>query len=161
MPDKPDPPRRDNDLLSSALKLIRRSRGLTALEVARRMRMALRTYERFEAGDSRLNVDYIHRFAVATDSDPYAIIMAVAVGSPEFARRCADNKLVTTPTVGMQRFDQILGDRIQSLEARAIIDAVCAMFDRLMIDSVDQQRAALWLEKGVSDLSSIRPKPGR
>ena len=52
-------------------------------------------------------------------------------------------------------------DRIQSLEARAIIDAVCAMFDRLLIDSVDQQRAALWLEKGVSDLSSIRPKPGR
>ncbi|MBB5740792.1 MULTISPECIES: helix-turn-helix domain-containing protein [Brevundimonas] len=161
MPDKPDPPRRDNDLLSLALKLIRRHRGLTALEMAQKMQMPLRTYERFEAGGSRLNIDYVHRFAAATDSDPYAIIMAVAIGSPELALRCADNKLVTTLTVGAQRFDQILGDRIQALEARAIIDAVCTMFDQLLIDSADQQRAAQWLERGVSDLSSIRPKPGR
>lgn len=153
--------RRDGDLLSEALKLVRRHRGLTAPQVASAMRMALRTYERFEAGGSRLNVDYIHRFAVATNSDPYAIIMAVAVGSPELARRCADNKLVTTLTIGAQRLDHLIGDRMQFLEARAIIVAVCAMFDQLVAHSDEQQLATRWLNTGEADLLTARPKPGR
>lgn len=153
--------RRDGDLLSEALKLVRRHRGLTAPQVASAMRMALRTYERFEAGGSRLNVDYIHRFAVATNSDPYAIIMAVAVGSPELARRCADNKLVTTLTIGAQRLDHLIGDRMQFLEARAIIVAVCAMFDQLVAHSDEQQLATRWLRTGEADLLTARPKPGR
>lgn len=153
--------RRDGDLLSEALKLVRRHRGLTAPQVASAMRMALRTYERFEAGGSRLNVDYIHRFAVATNSDPYAIIMAVAVGSPELARRCADNKLVTTLTIGAQRLDHLIGDRMQFLEARAIIVAVCAMFDQLVAHSDEQQLASRWLKTGEADLLTARPKPGR
>ena len=153
--------RRDGDLLSEALKLVRRHRGLTAPQVASAMRMALRTYERFEAGGSRLNVDYIHRFAVATNSDPYAIIMAVAVGSPHLARRCADNKLVTTLTIGAQRLDHLIGDRMQFLEARAIIVAVCAMFDQLVAHSDEQQLATRWLKTGEADLLTARPKPGR
>ena len=153
--------RRDGDLPAEALKLVRRHRGLTAPQVASAMRMALRTYERFEAGGSRLNVDYIHRFAVATNSDPYAIIMAVAVGSPELARRCADNKLVTTLTIGAQRLDHLIGDRMQFLEARAIIVAVCAMFDQLVAHSDEQQLATRWLKTGEADLLTARPKPGR
>lgn len=153
--------RRDGDLLSEALKLVRRHRGLTAPQVASAMRMALRTYERFEAGGSRLNVDYIHRFAVATNSDPYAIIMAVAIGSPELARRCADNKLITTLTIGAQRLDHLIGDRMQFLEARAIIVAVCAMFDQLVAHSDEQQLASRWLKTGEADLLTARPKPGR
>lgn len=153
--------RRDGDLLSEALKLVRRHRGLTAPQVALAMRMALRTYERFEAGGSRLNLDYIHRFAVATNSDPHAVIMAVAVGSPELARRCADNKLVTTLTIGAQRLDHLIGDRMQSIEARAIIVAVCAMFDQLVAHSDEQELALRWLKAGEADLLTARPKPGR
>ena len=153
--------RRDGDLLSEALKLVRRHRGLTAPQVASAMRMALRTYERFEAGGSRLNVDYIHRFAAATNSDPHAVIMAVAVGSPELARRCADNKLVTTLTIGAQRLDHLIGDRMQSLEARAIIVAVCAMFDQLVAHSDEQELALRWLKTGEADLLTARLNPGR
>ena len=153
--------RRDGDLLSEALKLVRRHRGMTAPQVAASMRMALRTYERFEAGDSRLNVDYIHRFAGATNSDPYAIIMAVTVGSPELARRCADNKLITTLTIGAQRLDHLLGEQMQSLEARAIIVAVCGMFDQLVTHSDEQQIASRWLKTGEADLRAVRPRPGR
>ena len=153
--------RRDGDLLSEALKLVRRHRGMTAPQVASAMRMALRTYERFESGGSRLNVDYIHRFAAATNSDPYAIIMAVAVGSPELARRCADNKLITTLTIGAQRLDHLLGDQMQALEARAIIVAVCGMFDQLVSHSDEQQLASRWLKTGESDLLTVRPRPGR
>ncbi|MDP3406304.1 MAG: XRE family transcriptional regulator [Brevundimonas sp.] len=134
---------------------------MTAADVASAMRMALRTYERFEAGGSRLNIDYVHRFANATDSDPYAIILAVAIGSPELARRCADNKLVTTLVIGARRFDQAMGDRIHQLEARSVILSVCAMFDELATHSDEQQQADQWLKRGVSDLSSVRPKPGR
>ncbi|MBI2260825.1 MAG: helix-turn-helix transcriptional regulator [Caulobacterales bacterium] len=153
--------RRDNDLLSQALKLVRRHRGMTAAEVARAMHMALRTYERFEAGGSRLNIDYVHRFALATNSDPYAIIMAVAIASPELAPRCADNKLITILTVGSQRFDHLLGDRIHHLEGRAVIAAVCDMFDELVAHSDEQELATRWLMRGAADLSSTRPKPGR
>lgn len=154
-------PRRDSVLLSQSLKLIRRHRRMTAADVARAMATPLRTYERFEAGEGRLNIDYIHRFAAATDSDPYAILMAVAIGSPELARRCADNKLVTTLTIGAQRFDRALGDRIQGLEARTVIDAVCTLYDDLAGECGDQLRAARWLEAGMSDLSATRPRPGR
>lgn len=153
--------RRDGDLLSQALKLVRRHRSMTAGEVAQAMRMPVRTYERFEAGDSRLNIDYIHRFAVATNSDPYAIILAVAVGSPELAWRCADNKFITTLTIGAKRFDLALGDRIQTLEARDVIAAAMTMFDQLQEHSEAQDKAARWLDEGTADLSATRPKPGR
>lgn len=152
---------RDGDILSQALKLVRRYRSMTTLEVATAMRMPVRTYERFEAGDSRLNIDYIHRFAIATDSDPYAIIMAVAVGSPELAWRCADNKLITTITVGVKRFDMALGDRLQTLEARDVIAAVMAMVHQLTAQSQAQDAATKWLEEGTEDLRASRPKPGR
>jgi transcriptional regulator with XRE-family HTH domain len=155
------PSRRDSDLLSSALKSIRRLRGMSKPEIAERMRMALRTYERFEAGSGRLNIDYIHRFAVATDSDPHAIIMAVASGSPDLARHCADNKMITTLIVGTQRFDEALGDRIQKLEARAVIAALSTMFETLQLHIESQARAEAWLERAKQDLSEKRPKPGR
>ncbi|MBB1180377.1 helix-turn-helix domain-containing protein [Brevundimonas aurantiaca] len=154
-------PQRDNDVLSQALKLVRRHRGMTAAAVARAMRMALRTYQRFEAGGRSLNLDYIHRFAVATRSDPQAIIMAVAIGSPDLAWRCADNKLITALTIGGQRFNALLGDDIAGLEARPIILAVCAMYDALLAESDRQQAAARWLENGVTDLAQVRPAPGR
>ena len=76
-------PQRDSDVLSQALKLVRRHRRMTRAVVAQGMQMALRTYDRFEAGGRSLNLDYIHRFAAATRSDPHAIVMAVAVGSPD------------------------------------------------------------------------------
>ena len=154
-------PKRDTDVLSKALKMVRRHRGMTAAAVATAMRIPLRTYERFEAGGSRLNIDYVHRFAAATNSDPHAIILGVLIGSPELARRSADNKLVTTLAIGGQRLNNMLGDGIAHLDARAIIVAVCTMYDDLLAESDRQQIAARWLEKGVTDLSRARPKPGR
>lgn len=153
--------RRDGDLLSQALKFVRRLRGLTAVEVAAAMRMPVRTYERFEAGEGRFNIDYVHRFAAATESDPHAITMAVDVGSPDLAWRCADNKLVTVMTIGTQRFNAASGDLIQTLEARDIISAVNAMFEQLRQQAETRAEAARWLEDGTADLSATRPKPGR
>ena len=48
----PDLPR-DGELLSAAVKAVRKHRGMTTAEVASAMNMALRTYERFESGATR------------------------------------------------------------------------------------------------------------
>ena len=73
---------RDGAVLSQALSAIRKDRGLTLRETARAMHMATRTYQRFEAGDTKVNLDHIHRFAQATRSDPSAIFMAISIASP-------------------------------------------------------------------------------
>lgn len=154
-------PQRDSNVLSQALKMVRRLRGMTATAVARQMQMPLRTYERFEAGGDRLNLNYIRRFAAATNSDANAIVMAVLVGSPALARRSADNKLVTTVTIGGGRFNALLGDDIARLDARAIILAVCAMYDDLIAEHDRQQLAVRWLEQGARELPQTPLGGGR
>ena len=156
----PEPPR-DGELLSAAVKAVRKHRGMATTEVARAMNMALRTYERFESGATRLNLDHIHRFAAATNSDPYALILSVVIGSSELARRCADNKMATILTVAIQRFDQAIQDRLMDLDARTLITAITGMFDTLLDGDETSEQAQAWLQTGAAELLSKRPKPGR
>lgn len=156
----PDLPR-DGALLSAAVKAVRKHRGMTTAEVADAMNMALRTYERFEAGATRLNLDHIHRFAAATNSDPYALILSVVIGSSELARRCADNKMATILTVAIQRFDQTIQDRLMDLDARTLITAITGMFDTLLDGDETSDQAQAWLQTGAAELFAKRPKPGR
>ena len=149
---------RDGELLSAAVKAVRKHRGMTTAEVASAMNMALRTYERFESGATRLNLDHIHRFAAATNSDPYALILSVVIGS---ARRCADNKMATILTVAIQRFDQAIQDRLMDLDARTLITAITGMFDTLLDGDETSEQAQAWLQTGAAELLSKRPKPGR
>lgn len=154
--------RRDGVLLSAALKAVRRHRGLQTREVARAMNMPIRTYEHFEGGHGRINLDYVHRFCGVTDSDPSAVLAAVAIGSPEFARRCADNKMMMILTIALQEFDQSMGERIRNLEARELIAAFSAVFAKLEEDSRGREQAtAAWFEAGVGRLRRKRPRPGR
>jgi transcriptional regulator with XRE-family HTH domain len=117
--------------LPQVLKAIRRRRGLRAAEVAQRMAMAPRSYERFESGRSTLNVARIHQFAKAVDADAYAILIALEIGSPAFALRCVDNKAMTIMIIALQEFDALAGDDIARLEPRALIAAFGQLFDGL------------------------------
>jgi transcriptional regulator with XRE-family HTH domain len=158
----PSEQRRDGQLLSAALKGVRKHRSMKAADVALAMNMPVRTYEHFEGGHGRLNLDYLHRFCAATDSDPGALLAAVAIGSPEFARRCADNKLMMILTIALQEFDRAMGDRTRQLEARELIAAFGALFDKLESDSRGREEAASeWLQAGTQRLREKRPKPGR
>ncbi len=58
-----DPAERQSqsETLSSALRLIRAHRRMKSAEVAEAMGMALRSYEHFEAGGGRINLERIHR----------------------------------------------------------------------------------------------------
>lgn len=161
MRDAPPAPTHDGAILSAAIKAVRKHRGLSVGEVAAAMHMPVRTYERFEAGATRFNLDHVHRFAAAARCDPQAICLAVATGSPELARRCADNQLGTILTIALQQFDERLGDRIQSIDARRLVAAVVDMFETLAAEQEAGDPARDWLEAGVDGLRARRPRPGR
>lgn len=110
---------------------------------------------------TRLNLDYIHRFAAATQSDAQAILMAVAIGSPEHARRCAENQMGSIYTIGLEQFDHLLGDDIRNLDSRSIIAAIVRMFEELAKALREGDPARDWIEKGSANLRAKRPKPGR
>lgn len=153
---------RDGQVLSESLKRIRRLRNLSAVQVSGAMSISLRTYQDFEAGRGRLNEDYVHRFAAATNSDPHAILHAVRIGSPQLAVWCADNKFLTIFEIEMQRFEGRMGERIRSLEPRELIVAISAMFQALEAETRDRDAdAQSWLEAGQKALSRRRPKPGQ
>lgn len=137
-----------NALLSQSLRLIRSHRRLRAADIAQRMNMALRSYEHFESGAGRLNVEKIHRFAEVTNSDPHAILVAISLGSPQFALRCADNKLATILVVGLQEFDEEVGDAIADLDARTIINTFTRSLRDLAAQSVRRDvEAEAWLSE--------------
>ena len=124
--------------------------------------MALRSYEHFEAGGGRINIERIHRFAEVTDSDPHAILASLALGSPAFALRCADNKLATILAVVLQEFDEDAGDSIAELESLTIINTFTKALKELAAQSVRRESAAdAWLEERRRKLvSPVGDDPG-
>jgi len=142
-----------NETLAASLRLIRTQRRMKTIEVARAMGMALRSYEHFEAGGGKVNLERIHRFAEVTKSDPYAIIAALALGSPAFALRCADNKLMTILMVALHELDEDAGDAIADLDALPIINAFTKTMKDLAAQSVRRDDAAnVWLQERLERL---------
>lgn len=155
-----DVPVPESNTLTTALRAIRRRRGMRARDVALTMGLPLRTYQYFESGRSQLDWDRIKAFAIATDSDPHGILTAVTIGSPEFAVRCMDNKLASVMVAAARRFDARLGDRLSSFEVGRLIAAFRKLFDELETDLVAREaEAADWLHavdprgsRGATDL---------
>lgn len=146
-------PRSQSEILGAALRLIRLHRRMRPADVATRMGIAKRTYEHFEAGKGGINLERIHRFADATDSDPYAIIDCMALGSPEFAVRCADNKAMIAWRVVTQEFNAEVGDAIMELETASLINAFTKTLKDLGMQAVRRDDAAkAWLEERLGKL---------
>jgi len=118
-------------LLSVILKSLRRRRGLLSREVARRMRMAPRSYQLFEAGGGRLNLDHLQRFAEATDTDAWAILASLAFRTPGFALLCADNKLMTAAMESVRDFHRDWSSDIAKLDPRLVMHELDAAWRRL------------------------------
>lgn len=154
-------PQAPNVTLSAALRLIRAHRRQKSGEVAKAMNMASRSYEHFEAGGGKINFERIHQFAEATDSDAHAIVAALALSSPRFALRCADNKLMTIVMVAIQEFDQEVGDAIADLDGLTIINAFTATLKDLAVQSKNRDSSAEeWLEGKLVSLASTGKKNG-
>lgn len=105
------------------MRLIRKARRLRAADVAREMQMPLRSYEYLESGKGNVSFERIMRFARATDSDGWAILASAPLGSPDFALRSADNKLMTILMITMKELDDDLGDDIVFLQPGTLIGA--------------------------------------
>lgn len=150
--------RADISLLSTALKAIRMDRRMRSSEVARALGMPLRSYEHFESGRGRITFDRLVRFAEVTNSDPFAIIAVLALKSPEFALRCADNKLMTILMIAMSELNETLGDDITFLEPSTLIGA----FTRVTKDLSDHIAkrdlfAETWMKEHSSKVQGARP----
>jgi transcriptional regulator with XRE-family HTH domain len=138
----------DAQILSQAMRAIRKERRLRPSEMARLLDMPLRSYEHFEAGRGKISFDRIVRFADATNSDPIALFAALALGEPDFALHCADNKLMTIFMHAMGELEEQLGPDIAYLNSGALVGA----FTRLVKDLVESVRkrdtfAEQWLEQ--------------
>lgn len=157
-------------LLATALRGIRKSRRMRTSEIAQAMDMPVRSYEHFEAGQGRITYERIVRFAEATNSDPIALLAVVPMGSPEFAQRCADNKLMQIVLIALSELNEDLGEDIVYLESGAIIGGIT----RLCRDLAEHVRkrdtfAETWLEakaprlsqRTVSSADNLKPRASR
>lgn len=144
----PSPATDRRALLSAILKSLRRRRDMKSSEVAAAMGMPQRSYEFFEAGQGRFDMDRLHRFAEAVDADPYAILFALEIGSAKFAVRCADNKAATVFLIALQDFDAHVGDDLLRLDPHTLMAAFTRAFDGLRHTATE--RVAL-LESWMSD----------
>jgi len=136
--------------LASALREIRRSRGLSSAELAALMQMDRRNYANFEAGKGRLNVARILKFAEVTDSDPWAILAGALMGAPRLARGAADNKMVTLFVILLAEFEGQFGDAIRTLDTSEAVSAFREAFRALeaSLTSKRERLPADWLRHG-------------
>lgn len=95
------------------------------------MGMKLRSYEYFESGRARPNLERIHRLGDVSDTDPNAILTAMLIDSPRFALRAADNKLMTAFLIRLEEFDSEVGDAVALLETGLYVTVFDAAFDAL------------------------------
>ena len=129
-------------LLPRILKGLRRLRDRRAADVAAALDMPIRSFEHFESGKGRLNIERVHQVAEVLDADPHAILAALEMRSPAFALRCADNKLMTILMMSLQDFDARAGDSIARLDPLTLIQAFTQLFDQLAAHAEAQQAAA-------------------
>jgi transcriptional regulator with XRE-family HTH domain len=118
-------------LLAKILGAVRRFRKRRLADVAVEMAMKQRTYEHFEGGKGPFNVDRIHQLADLLGVDPHGIFAALAIASPAFAIRTADNQFMTIFLMALRGFDERTGDAIARLDAYTLMDAFKEMFDGL------------------------------
>lgn len=138
--------------LSATLRSIRNLRGLDMAEMAHRMGLTRRAYERFEAGNGRVDLERILAFAEVTDSDSLAIVTALVLGRPALGVECADNKLHWVYALALERFSRDRGDSIRRFETATLIDAFESAFRELALrqdDRDDQARA--WFAKPIEE----------
>lgn len=139
---------RDAELLAQAMRAIRKERRMRTSEVARLLDMPIRSYEHFESGRGKISFDRLERFAEVTECDAIALFLAMAIGKPEFALHCADNKIMTIMMYAMSELEDQLGPDIAYLESGTLVGG----FTKLVKDLVEHVRkrdtfAEAWLEE--------------
>ncbi len=113
--------------------------------MAAAMQMPMRSYQHFEAGRGRLNLDTLFAFAKATQSDPIALLNAVLLREPTLAVRCADNGLAAAMMLALERFNGASGALIPKLRSHAIVKVFQDAFDALEKEASRPDPTAEWI----------------
>jgi transcriptional regulator with XRE-family HTH domain len=146
------------EILSQALRAIRKMRGLSVAETADAMQMSRRTYEEFEGGRGRLTHDRIFAFANATNADPFALLLCVDFRSAQFAIDCANTKLAYILISHLHDFWRAEEGDIPYLDPSNIIAGAQRLFGDLTERLADSDNFLRnWLDKrtgwiGLTDL---------
>lgn len=140
-------------LLSVIIKTIRLERRMKAIEVARGMGIALRTYEDFEGGRGSLDLEKVRLFGRATDTDALAITFGLLLGSKETALRAMDNKFASVLWVALREFEKEAGDQISVIPGGYFLESLRAAFIRLKEYLLKRDASAeRWLELEIQKL---------
>ncbi|WP_415013987.1 hypothetical protein [Brevundimonas sp.] len=73
----------------------------------------------------------VQRFAGALEADPFAILTAVQIGCPEFAARCADNKVMLALMIRLEEFNRDAGEAVADLDPALVLAEFGDAFQRL------------------------------
>lgn len=132
-------------LAPPVLKGLQRLRGARPPQMADDMGVSIRAFEHFENGKGRLNVERIHRFAALLNVDPFAILAGFEIRSPDFALRCADNKLMMIFMLALEDFEANAQEAIVHLDPLTLMESFKGLFDELTTKARAQQNlVAQW-----------------
>ncbi|WP_369059046.1 helix-turn-helix transcriptional regulator [Caulobacter sp. 73W] len=131
---------------------------MTAVDVAERMGIPVRTYRSFELGKGPFTFEKIRRFAEATDSDAMGIVSSLIFGSPDMALRCMDNKAATVLAAAFRAFGEGAGDQLAVIDPGSLIRAFDQTFNDLTEHLKRRDKTAeRWLEENVGKLYGDTP----
>ena len=148
--DRPDPAA----LAAATLKPLRRRRGVSSAQLAHQLEISQRALEHVESGKTPLTIERVHEIAEFLHADPYALFAAFEIGSPKFAVRCADNKLMLIMMMKLREFDAKAQDTIALLDPLTLISAFEALFEGLAEKARAQERiVGGWKDPNADSLS--------
>lgn len=147
-------------LLASIIKSIRLERRMKTAEVAAAMGVSLRTYEDFEAGRGRLDLEKVRLFGKATESDAVAITLGLLFGSRDIAMRAMGNKASTILWIALREFEDDVGDQMATIPGAFFLEALRHGFNRLREYLQKRETGAeRWLEDEIQRLYSPSQAP--
>lgn len=120
--------------LSQTMKAVRRFRGLTSAQVSEAMGMPLRSFQHFESGKGRVDLEKLDLFARVLGTDPFALLLAAQIGSPRFAVRAAGNKAALALIIALEELDRDAGDRMLRLDTATLFGAMSEALRKLADD---------------------------
>jgi len=149
----------ERQVLSASLKAIRKRRGLGTDAVALAMGLPSRTYQYFEAGRGGLRLELLRRFALATRSDPWAIMLGVGMRDPHFAVRAMNYKVGSVILILLKGLNTQAGDLLGQLDVATLLSRLRPAFDLLVQDALTGDPGQGWLDDNVQALAG-RPAGG-
>ena len=149
------------EIVSQAMRAIRKKRGLSIADVADAMGMRPRTFEEFESGRGPITHERLFAFADATDSDPFALMLCAIFGGAALAVDSADTKLVMIMVMHLEDFVEREQGDIAFLEPLNIIGGFDWVFRDLSGKLQDRESFLQnWLDQrtGSIGLSALRAR---